>query len=217
MPLASAAPKLLPTIGGPFFSGYDPPCMAKRSLKTPPSAAGTPTSVPRIAVVVSRYNWSVTGKLLEGAKSGFTAVTGRDFPQADVFTAPGAFEIVALANAAAESRAFDGVVTLGCIIKGETNHDEVLGHAVTQALANIPLVTGVPVTLGVLTVNNNKQAKARAGGKHGNKGAEAMEALLATLSEMQRISALRGAAPRSFEIDLSTLTGSPDKLMKGGN
>jgi 6,7-dimethyl-8-ribityllumazine synthase len=174
-----------------------------------------------VAVVVSRYNWSVTGKLLEGAREAFAAATGAALTDADVFFAPGAFEVVALSHAAAESRAFDGVVSLGCIVKGETNHDEVLGHAVTQALANISLVTGVPVTLGVLTVNTAAQAKARAGGKHGNKGAEAMGALLATLAEIKRIDARRshsgGGASRTFEIDLGSLAAAPDKLAKGAH
>jgi 6,7-dimethyl-8-ribityllumazine synthase len=170
-----------------------------------------------VAIVVSRYNWTITGKLLEGAQASFSAATGAALDPSNIFYAPGAFELVAIANAAAESRAFDGVVTLGCIIKGETSHDEVLGHAVTQGLANIALVIGVPVTLGVLTVNTPKQAKARAGGKHGNKGAEAMDALLATMAEIQRIDARRGGKPKSFEIDLSSLTGSPDKLTSKGD
>jgi 6,7-dimethyl-8-ribityllumazine synthase len=194
--------------------------MAKRSLKTPPSAPSAPPdagAIPRVAVVVSRYNWSVTGALLSGAQERFAAATSTPLPEANVFYAPGAFELVAIAFAAAEGRTFDGVVTLGCIIKGETNHDEVLGHAVTQGLANISLVTGTPVTLGVLTVNTNKQAKARAGGKYGNKGAEAMDALLATMAEIQRIDARRSSTSKSFEIDLSSLTGSPDKLTKKGD
>ncbi len=196
--------------------------MAKGSLKPPaqPTSARRSTG-PRIAIVVSRYNWTVTGKLLEGAKAAFDVATGGHFPETDVFFAPGAFEVVALSNACAECRAFDGVVALGCIIKGETNHDEVLGHAVTQALANIALVTGTPVSLGVLTVNTADQAKARAGGgggargKHGNKGTESMNALLATLSELERIEARRtGGTQRSFEIDLSSLSGAPDKLVR---
>ena len=197
--------------------------MPKRSLKPsalPSASQSGPT--PRVAVVVSRYNWSVTGKLLEGSREAFAKATGSPLPDADVFFAPGAFEVVALSHAAAESRAFDGVVSLGCIIKGETNHDEVLGHAVTQALANISLVTGVPVTLGVLTVNTAAQAKARSGGKHGNKGAEAMSALLATLAEIKRIDSRRsiggsGAASRTFEIDLGALAAAPDKLAKGAH
>ena len=193
--------------------------MAKRSLKTQPSpsAATVAQAIPRVAVVVSRYNWSVTGALLDGSKERFQAATGAPLPNANIFYAPGAFELVSIAFAAAESRAFDGVVTLGCIIKGETNHDEVLGHAVTQGLANISLVTGTPVTLGVLTVNTNKQAKARAGGKHGNKGAEAMDALLATMVEIQKIDARRGSSSKSFEIDLSSLAAAPDKLTKKGD
>lgn len=200
--------------------------MPKRSLKTSPPPAPpsmrSPTSGqrPRVAVVVSRYNWSVTGELLRGAKERFEAAAGAPLGDEHVFFAPGAFETVAISHAAAESRLYDGVVALGCIIKGKTMHDEVLAHAVTQGLANIALVTGIPVTLGVLTVNDTRQAKERAGGKHGNKGAEAMDALLATLPELQRIEKRRGpkgSGAKSFEIDLSSLTGSPDKLAaKGG-
>ncbi|MFT3685369.1 MAG: 6,7-dimethyl-8-ribityllumazine synthase [Phycisphaerales bacterium] len=168
-------------------------------------------------MAVSRYNWTVTGALLEGAKKSYKAATGAELTDQDIYFAPGAFELVAISHAAADSRLYDGMVALGCIIKGETIHDQVLAHAVTQALANIPLVTTVPVTLGVLTVNNAKQAKDRSGGKLGNKGAEAMDALLATLVQTQRIAARRGprSAPASFEIDLSNLA-SPDKLTKGG-
>ncbi|MBY0307626.1 MAG: 6,7-dimethyl-8-ribityllumazine synthase [Phycisphaerales bacterium] len=198
-----------------------PATRATPSLPPAPPPAGAGPGRPRIAVAVSRYNWTVTSALLEGARTSFRSAVGADLPPEDAFYAPGAFEIVALCHAAAESRAFDGVVALGCIIKGETIHDQVLAHAVTQALANIPLVTGVPVTLGVLTVNSGRQAKDRAGGRQGNKGAEAMDALLLTLAELRRLWARAGTDGRpapALEIDLRTLAAPspPDKLAKGG-
>ena len=106
--------------------------------------------------------------------------------------------------AAADSGRFAGVVALGCIIKGETRHDEYLAHAVTQGLANISLVTGVPVGLGVLTVNNAHQARDRAGGRMGNKGAECMEALLNSIVQIGKLKGER----RSFVVDGLSL---PDK------
>lgn len=104
-----------------------------------------------------------------------------------VIDAPGSFELPALCHAAAATGEFAGVVALGCIIKGQTSHDQHLASAVAHGLVNVSLQTGVPVSLGVLTVNNAQQARDRAGGKHGNKGAEAMNALLFTLDQLSRL------------------------------
>src|SRR5204863_331842 len=94
--------------------------------------------------------------------------------------------------AAATSGRFAGVVALGCIIKGQTSHDVHLAQAVTSGLMDIVLRTGVPVGLGVLTVDTPAQARARAGGQKGNKGAEAMAAVLDAIAE---INAVRARAP----------------------
>jgi 6,7-dimethyl-8-ribityllumazine synthase len=152
--------------------------------------------LPRIAVVVSRYNATVTDRLLAGAVRAYTRAGGsvRDLYIAE---APGSFEIVALAAAAAQSRMFAGVLAIGCIIKGETRHDEFLGHAVTKGLADLAFWSStsgpvIPVGLAVLTVNTPAQAVARAGGagggKFGNKGEEAMAALLQTVGEVAALS-----------------------------
>lgn len=137
-------------------------------------------------MVVSRYNESITSHLLEGAL-GELERAGGDRTGVLVIDAAGAYELVALANGAARSGRVEGIVALGCIIKGETIHDRVLADAVTQGLTNVTIVTGIPIGLGVLTVDNAEQARARAGGDKGNKGAEAMSALLATLAGLQRI------------------------------
>lgn len=151
---------------------------------------------PPLAIVVSRYNATVTDALLAGALGAYERAGGRT-RDVRVIDAPGSFELVALSRAAiARARPkVAGVVALGCIIQGETIHDRVIADAVAQGLASITIATGVPIALGVLTVHTPEQALARAGGDKGNKGAEAMDALLATLDSM---AALRGkaSAPR---------------------
>lgn len=118
--------------------------------------------------------------MLEGAMEAFARGGGR--PEGlDVFEAAGAFEIVAISAAAITSGRFDGVVALGCIIRGQTRHDQFLAHAVTGALAHLSALHTSAVGLGVLTVNTPAQARARIA-----KGAEAMEACLATVREIRR-------------------------------
>lgn len=137
---------------------------------------------PRVAVVVSRYNASVTDRLCLGAIEACVRRTGRT---PTVLEAPGAFELPVIAHAAADSGHFDGVVALGCLIRGETIHDRVIADAVAQAIQAAMITTGVPIAFGVLTVENAKQAEARAGGVHGNKGEEAMGALLDTIAAVR--------------------------------
>jgi len=143
----------------------------------------------RVAVVVARYNAWITDRLREGA----VAELARRVPdrgEAVVIPVPGSFELPVAAAVAARSSRFHAVVTLGCIIKGETTHDEVIAHAVAGQISAIGVETGKPVVLGVLTVNTAQQAEARAGGSAGNKGAEAMSAAIDTLAA---ITALRAA------------------------
>lgn len=145
---------------------------------------------PRVAIVVAAYNAWITDKLRDGALSELARRTG-GAGAATVVPVPGAFEIPTAASAAARSGRFDAVVTLGCIIKGETIHDEVIAHAVAGEIARIGADTRMPVVLGVLTVNAAHQAEARAGGAAGNKGAEAMGAaleLLGTLNALKQLS-----------------------------
>lgn len=144
---------------------------------------GKSRSVLPVAITISRYNDTVTGALLEGALAEARAAK----VETEVFEAAGAFELVGTSSAAAASGRFAGVLAIGCIIRGETKHDEFLAHAVTSGLASINIQTGCPVSLGVLTVNDQAQALDRAGGKHGNKGAEAMVALLHMISVVEAI------------------------------
>lgn len=157
-----------------------------------PTAPGQPE--PRIAVVVSRYNATVTDRLLAGA---IAEAQRRGGYVVDVWHAPGSFELPILADQALASGKYDGAVTLGCIIRGETTHDQHIANAVAQGVVDVSLKHARPVTLGVLTVNTPEQASDRAGGKHGNKGADAMGALLDVLSVISRSRTLPAIADRS--------------------
>ena len=161
-----------------------------------------------MAVVVSRYNGSITGRLLEGALEAYRAAGG-DPAAVTVVDAPGAYELVALSHAAAQTGRFAGVVALGCIIRGDTEHDRYIAYAVANGLAQVTVTTGVPVAFGVLTVNTVRQARERAGGVHGNKGAEAMGAVLSTVGG---IAALRDGVARAGTGDIAP----PDKAAGNG-
>lgn len=158
--------------------------------------------LPRVAIVVSRYNATVTDELEAGALAAWEDVGGRR-DDVTIVPAAGSWEIVPLAMAACDRADIDGVVTLGCIIRGETTHDRILADAVAKGLVDVMITTGKPVSLGVLTVENVAQAQARAGGDQGNKGAEAMLALVETWRAMMRLA--------GKEVEASRMMTKPDK------
>jgi 6,7-dimethyl-8-ribityllumazine synthase len=183
-----------------------------------PPPARKPAHAIRVAIVVSRYNASVTDALCAGALRAAALHTDRSRQgvACEVFDAAGAFEVVPIALAAARQARFHAVVALGCIIKGETIHDRVLADAVTQGLVSVALATEKPVGLGVLTVNTPAQARARAGGSarddyRGNKGAEAMRAVLHTLGTLGRVRSGRAASDEATRAPRPL----PDKAASG--
>jgi 6,7-dimethyl-8-ribityllumazine synthase len=121
--------------------------------------------------------------MLQGAIGVYTRAGG-DERNLLILDAPGAFELPVLVASALKRKHIAAALALGCIVKGETRHDRVLGAAVTQSLCELSTRFVKPVGLGVLTVENADQAHARAGGDKGNKGAEAMEAVLMTLASL---------------------------------
>jgi 6,7-dimethyl-8-ribityllumazine synthase len=129
------------------------------------------------AVVAARWNRDVTDRLLDGALDELRRAGARDEDVTVVYV-PGAFELVSACRWESE-RSRSGVVALGCLIRGETPHFEVLAHSVAGALAHLNAVQNVPVTFGLLTCDDREQAMARAGGASGNAGAEAAEAAIA--------------------------------------
>ncbi len=150
-----------------------------------PSARGV-----RVAVVVSTYHGEITGALEAGARAAFAAAGGAagDFL---AFPAPGAFELPLLAAACAKRADVSAVVAIGCVVQGETRHDRYICDAVTAQLARLAVDTGKPMGYALLTVNNLKQARARAGGSVGNKGQETMDAVLLTLATARDIAGVR--------------------------
>lgn len=142
----------------------------------------------RVAVVVSQYHADITDALREGAVARFHAACGLAH-DLTVIPAPGAFELIAICKALAERGDIDAIVALGCIITGETTHDQYIAHAVAGGISSVITQTGVPIAFGVLTCQNFEQARARAGGEVGNKGDEAMAAAIATANIVNRINA----------------------------
>ncbi len=131
----------------------------------------------RVAIVVSRFNHLITVRLLEGCVAELVE-RGAAHDDLHVAWVPGAFEIPQAARTLAAGGRYDAVVTLGVVIRGGTPHFEYVCRAVTDGVREIIRDTGVPVGFGVLTTDDNAQAFARAGGEHGNKGAEAALAVI---------------------------------------
>ena len=142
----------------------------------------------RIAIVVARFNDFVTERLLAGAREALTAA-GVPADSVDVHHVPGAFEIPLAAETAA-AEGVDGVVCLGCLIRGATPHFEYIASACAQGIMAAQSKTGVPMAFGVLTTNSAEEALERAVAGPGNKGREAAEA---TLVMVKLLAELRGA------------------------
>lgn len=168
-----------------------------------------PPGPPPAAIIVSRYNASITDRLLSGALEVYEERFGSREGVA-IIDAPGAFELPVLAAVACDSQLFDVVVALGCIVRGRTSHHEHLAHAVTTQLAALSTDATMPIGLGVLTCETIEQAMDRAGGPAGNKGREAMAAALDTLDSIDQIAQAAGTGDiRDIE---RTLTRTIAKL-----
>jgi 6,7-dimethyl-8-ribityllumazine synthase len=131
----------------------------------------------RFAIVVARWNESVTQKLLDGAIAKLRE-HGVAEDAIDVAWVPGSFEIPLAAQRMATSGRYAAVLCLGAVIRGETSHDQHINRSVSLAISQLALSTNVPVLFGVLTCETMEQAIHRAGGNVGNKGAECADAAL---------------------------------------
>ena len=141
----------------------------------------------RFAIIVSDYNDSVTGKLLDAARETLLqhGAAGDDI---DVFHVPGAWELALGTQAILETNKYRGAVTLGAVIRGETTHDQYINRFVSQALGELSLKTRIPIGFGLLTCNTMEQAVARSGGNVGNKGAEAAMAMIGMVGLIESLS-----------------------------
>jgi 6,7-dimethyl-8-ribityllumazine synthase len=141
-----------------------------------------------VGIVVSRYNGAITNRLLDGAiESLEEAGVARD--RIDVMAVPGAFELPLGAMALAKTRRYSCIVALGCVIRGDTPHFDYVCSEAASGLQLAGLETGVPVSFGVLTCDTEEQAEERAGGAHGNKGAEAVRSALEMADVFARLRA----------------------------
>ena len=133
------------------------------------------------AVVVARFNDFVTSKLLEGAIDMLSRL-GATESDITVAWVPGAYEIPLVASKLAGSGKYAAIICLGTVIRGQTPHFDFVAGQCAHGIAAVALNTGIPVIMGVLTTETLEQAIDRAGGKHGNKGADAALAAIETVS-----------------------------------
>ncbi|HAR20123.1 MAG TPA: 6,7-dimethyl-8-ribityllumazine synthase [Cytophagales bacterium] len=134
----------------------------------------------KIAILTAKWNWEITGKLMEGAEEYLNSCGDIEIVKHFV---PGAYELTIGAQKLAQQASIDAVVTLGCVIKGDTFHFDYICQAVAQGISNVGLKYDKPIIFGVLTTNTIQQAIDRAGGVHGNKGAEAAATAVQVLNE----------------------------------
>jgi 6,7-dimethyl-8-ribityllumazine synthase len=126
----------------------------------------------RFAIVAAKFNRAVVDRLVEGALAGFRQ-QGVGDEAIDLVWVPGSFEIPLLAKRLAASGGYAAVVTLGAVIRGETDHYEYICRSAVSGVMDASLATGVPVIMGILTCSTEELALARAGGACGNKGFDA--------------------------------------------
>jgi 6,7-dimethyl-8-ribityllumazine synthase len=134
----------------------------------------------RIAIVASEYNSVVMDGLIRGAQRAL-----KDHEQ-NTIRVPGSFELPLAVKRAALTKKYDGIVALGCVLRGETPHFEYISSAVSSGLGQVALETGVPVGFGVLTVDTVQQAMDRSG-ESANKGFEAAVAALEMVDVLRQI------------------------------
>jgi 6,7-dimethyl-8-ribityllumazine synthase len=148
----------------------------------------------RVAIVVSRFNAFITERLLSGALDAL-ARSGASKKNIAVVWVPGAFEIPAVARTLAASKKYDAIICLGCLLRGDTAHYDVIASEVSRGIGQSAQETGVPHAFGILTCDNLEQAIDRAGLKMGNKGFEAALAAI-EMANLTKAIATRRSSPR---------------------
>ena len=142
----------------------------------------------RFAVVASRFNETVTQKLVDGALDALVR-HGTTADNVDVVWVPGAWELPAAARRLLATERYDALVAIGAVIRGDTPHFDYVAGECASGLARASAEFDVPVSFGVLTTDNDEQAEERSGGKHGNKGRDAALAALEMADLFDRLDA----------------------------
>ncbi len=171
----------VPGIPFGFWQWQDPLRGKPIAIEGDLSAAGM-----RFAIVVSRWNAVITERLLQGALDGLVR-SGASREQIEIVRVPGAWEIPSAARALAVTKRFDGIIVLGCLLRGETAHYEAIYNEVSRGIGQSQQETGVPHGFGVLTCETLEQALNRAGVKAGNKGFEAAVATVEMVDVHRKI------------------------------
>ena len=142
----------------------------------------------KFALVVSRFNSFITERLLEGA---LDCLRRQGVAEDDLMVArvPGAWEIPVVVKRLAQSKAYDGVICLGAVIRGSTPHFDYVAAEVSKGIAMVSLESGLPISFGILTTDTLEQAIERAGSKAGNKGFAAAEAALEMVNLLKGLGA----------------------------
>ena len=140
----------------------------------------------RFAIVVSRFHEAIAQRLLESAQTALRA-HGLEDGALDVFWVPGAFELPTVARRLAAGGAYQAVICLGVILRGETPHFDHLAATVSHVLAGVGAQTGIPVTCGVITAETMAQAEARSEGSALNRGREAALAAIEMANLMREL------------------------------
>ena len=140
----------------------------------------------KVGIVVARFNEFITSKLLSGAIDGLVRHDVNE-DDVDVAWVPGAFEIPFMTKKIVASGKYDGVITLGSVIRGSTSHYDLVCNEVAKGIGQINLTSDIPVMFGVITTEDIEQAIERSGSKAGNKGSECAQGVLEMINLVKQL------------------------------
>ncbi|MCW5197151.1 6,7-dimethyl-8-ribityllumazine synthase [Buchnera aphidicola] len=145
------------------------------------------TQKSKIAIIIPRFNNFINQHLLTGSIDILTRIGEVSNKNITIIKVPGAYEIPVIANIISQKQYYHGIIALGTIIKGETIHFENISNEVSSKLSDISIKNNIPITLGILMINNIEQAIHRSGTKLGNKGSEAALAILEMINVIKQL------------------------------
>ncbi len=140
----------------------------------------------KIAIVAARFNARIVDELLAGCQRRLKAL-GMDEARVIVHRVPGAFELPVADKMLAQTRRFAAVICLGCVVRGDTPHFELVAGEAARGIQRVALDEGLPIIFGVLTTNTDEQARARAGGAHSHAGENAADAALEMIAMIAKV------------------------------
>jgi 6,7-dimethyl-8-ribityllumazine synthase len=170
----------------------------------------------KFAIVVSRFNSLITERLLQGALDALVRTGVQHFKDIRIVRVPGSFEIPSAARTLAETRKYDAIICLGCLLRGDTAHYDVIVNEVTRGIGQSAQETRLPHAFGVLTCDTLEQAIDRAGLKMGNKGFEAALAAVEMANLKKAISTPHSAVSKNVVGRQSSVVGKPQKKSRPG-